>query len=76
MTAGRLSSATERVPDAAGHASGEAPHGPLDARQSALLLQQAHIIIELPHRHFYITRVPEDPPNETEEDDNGTRVDE
>lgn len=75
--AGRLFSASERVPDAAGHAGGEAPHRPPDARQTALVLfQQAYIIFQLRHRHLDVTGVPEDPPNEAEEDDYGTRVDE
>lgn len=77
MAAGHFVSAAERVSDAAGHATREAPHHPPDSRQTALVLfHQADIILQLRHRHFDVTGVPEDPPNEAEEDDNGPCVDE
>lgn len=65
------------VPEAGGHATGEPAHRPAEAAQDPpVLLEQAHIIFELGWRHLQVPGVPEDPPDQTEEDDDGPRVDE
>lgn len=61
----------ERVPDAVGDALG---HGPDRLAQSAVL--QTHVVLQLPGRHVDVADVPEHPPDEAEEDDDGPCVDE
>lgn len=74
--AGRPSVPAEGVPDAARHAAGKAPYGPPDAAQRVLVvLQEPNIILQLRWGYLDVPRVPEHPPDETQEDDDGARVD-
>ena len=64
----------EGVSEAAGDAAG---HVPDDAGQPAVLqLRHAHVVLQLLGGHVDVAAVPEHPPDEAEEDDDGAGVDE
>lgn len=70
----RRSVPAERVPDAARHPVGEAARRAAEA--ALVLLQQAHVVLQLGGGHLDVAGVPEHPPHQAEEDDDGARVDE
>lgn len=64
----------ERAPDPVGEAVGHAPHHP--AEPPFFQLHHAHVVLQLLGRHVDVPRVPEHPPDQAEEDDDGPGVDE
>lgn len=73
---GGASVPAEGAPDAVRHAAGEAPHRPAESVQPGLvLLQQPHVVLQLGRGHLDVPGIPEHPPDEAEEDDDGARVD-
>lgn len=64
----------EGVPEPAGEAL---RHGPHQLFHSALLqLHHSHIVLQLLGRHVDVPRVPQHPPDQAEEDDDGPHIDE
>lgn len=64
----------ERLPDPAGEALWHVPHQP--AQSAVLQLHQSHVVLQLLGRHVDVPSVPQHPPDQAEEDDNGPSVDE
>lgn len=64
----------ERLPESAGEALGHTPHHL--AQSTVLQLHQSPVVLQLLWRHVDVPRVPEHPPDQAEEDDDGPHVDE
>lgn len=64
----------ERAPDLVGEAAGHSPHHL--PQTAALELHHPHVVLQLLRRHVDVPRVPEHPPDQAEEDDDGASVDE
>lgn len=71
---GNLAGPLERVPEPAGEALRHVPHHLL---QSAVPeLHHSHVVLQLLGWHIDVPRVPQHPPDQAEEDDDGPHIDE